>query len=325
MSIGWIMLALLERKLKRPSKLGRPPSYVEMIQAYISEEIPSRKVESHENEEEDREFVQKTTKKRSEMQAYVLKLYEEKMQEWADTAELMGEGMDVEDLTTRNTNKISVLPMRSYFYPYQVWFGQLCRQKRFVGFVLNWDHYFLAFWITTASLVIGFIFLFIPWAFVLRWTGRLFVWIILGPWMKFVDIYYMKKLESLSDKEKKMRERDRVQRAQTAFETQKQQIKIKKENACKLAAMKKHVFGRFIVSTPHLLKLDKYLDEPLYHSSAKPLSHDDRMSSRIAGKPKLILPGQRLIGTMVPENVNTHFEVPNSHDVMAKMMERKLV
>ena len=302
-SIGWVMLALLERRLKRPSKFGRLPSYWESMQSYLSGEISAQSIEPHENEVEDREYEARWKKHRADAQAHVFKLYNEKMKEWEELAKVTDGGVDIKDLTTRSKNIVNT-PLKSTIYPYQIWFEQMCHMKRFIGYILEWEHYFLAFWITTVSFGLGFLFLFIPWGFIFRLVGRLFVWIILGPWMKFVNEFYPMKNLALSQREmvklEMLQEKERIRKKNDAFQLGIKQIQIQKETAVKLGAIKKHVFGRYILSMPHFLKLDLYRDEPLYQSSAKPLSNDQRMALKITDEMRTCVLGQRYVYSFIP-------------------------
>lgn len=153
------------------------------------------------------------------------------------------------------------------------------------------------------SLALAIIFLFFPWAFMMRWTSRLLVWGLFGPWMKLVDIYWYKTIENLSDEErsKRIEEVRKLRKKQTAKAAA--DARIARENAKKLKAMKCYMFGNFITKVP-VLKFDRYRDIPLPSSSATPHHPGPQKLADLAmdeaGRNKTRVTGQQLVGDMIP-------------------------
>lgn len=87
--------------------------------------------------------------------------------------------------------------------------------------------------------------------------------------MKLVDTFYVSKKKPLTEEEQM--ERSEMEREKRRLQTAKAvaDARVKREDAAKMKAMKKHLFGKFITRVP-VLKEDRYLDMPLPDSSAVP-------------------------------------------------------
>jgi hypothetical protein len=173
---------------------------------------------------------------------------------------------------------------------------------RHVKFVVIWEECYISFWVVTGCLLLAVVFLFVPWMFIIRWSARLVVWMLFGPWMKLVDRFYVSKIQPPTDEEietHRQKEREKRQYSTSAAITE---ARIKQENAAKMEAMKKFIFGKYITRVP-ILKEDRYRDVPLPESTAVPFT-----ASRITGNERrdamyqrMRLPGQHLVGDMVPK------------------------
>ena len=179
----------------------------------------------------------------------------------------------------------------------------LCRYVRHVKYTVGWEECYISFWITIGCLLVSIIFLFVPWFFLLKWGSRALVWILFGPWMKLVDVYYVSKIKPLTEEEHI--ERKEVERAKRRAVTSKaiSEARVKREDAAKLKAMKKYLFGKFITRVP-VLKEDRYRDMPMPESFAVPYKTKKLKLSELAmqeaGYHRTRLPGQHLAGDMIP-------------------------
>ena len=122
--------------------------------------------------------------------------------------------------------------------------------------------------------------------------------------MKLVDVYYVRKIKPLSEEElqqKKERERNaRLLQTMSAVA----RARIRREDQAKLKAMKKYMFGKYITRVP-VLKEDRYRDLPLpestaQHFKARPIAMSE-LAMADAGYKKIRLPGQHLVGDMIPK------------------------
>jgi len=129
------------------------------------------------------------------------------------------------------------------------------------------------------------------------------VWTFFGPWMKLVDIYYVSKIQPLSDEEKEKqlvshREKQRLANAAVIKEA-----RITKENTVKMKDVKKYMFGKYIAKVP-VLKQERYVDHPLPESYSTPYEPEPLgladLAMRESGYNRTRLPGQFLVGDMIP-------------------------
>ena len=75
-----------------------------------------------------------------------------------------------------------------------------CRFLRGIRSIGLWVELHYVFWLTSAFLLMSFLCFFVPWMWLIQWTCRIFVWALLGPWMKLVDKFWF--VEEDLDKEK---------------------------------------------------------------------------------------------------------------------------
>lgn len=121
--------------------------------------------------------------------------------------------------------------------------------------------------------------------------------------MKLVDIYWYREMEGMTPEERKERDaRVRRLRREANKEVAKE-ARINRENAWKLAAVKKYMFGRFITRV-NVLKLNRYRYLPLPTSTATPYSPDPQKLAELAmdeaGRNRTRVTGQHLVGDMIP-------------------------
>merc|ERR1712174_111062 len=81
---------------------------------------------------------------------------------------------------------VSVDPMKPILYPVQKNLGIVCDVLRVMKNLIIWEECYYSFWLTMGSFVVGVACLFVPWRFLAIWSCRIFVWTLLGPWMKLV-------------------------------------------------------------------------------------------------------------------------------------------
>jgi len=138
----------------------------------------------------------------------------------------------------------------------------------------------------------------------MKWSARVCVWTLFGPWMKLVDIYYVSKIKPLSEEElQQKQERERQARKLQSLSLV-AGARVKREDKEKLKAMKKYMFGKYITRVP-VLKEDRYRDLPLPESTATPFRPEPvpmaELAMSDAGYKKIRLPGQHLVGSMIPK------------------------
>jgi len=140
---------------------------------------------------------------------------------------------------------------------------------RAVSKIYQWEAHSAACLITTFCFTSSFLFYIAPWAHIFQWMARFFVWICLGPLMRKVDAYFVRK----DEKPPKMIE-DQIDRV---FDS----LQRKRELYDKSIAFKKHLFGEHVLQTPGFFTPDRYTDEPLSSSSAKSFPDMKLMSKKV--------------------------------------------
>lgn len=221
---------------------------------------------------------------------------EERMRELAEIGEVEN------DISTK-VNQGSINPIRAALYPIQLMLGILVKGIRVVKHILTWQEAYLSFWITTGSLVLAIVSLFIPWLWCLKWGSRVFAWTLFGPWMKLADIYYFSLLEPETEEQRQRRmQAERLATKLTHIDAV-TEARIQRENISKLKAMKKYMFGKFALRIP-VLKQDRFFDIPLAESFATPYEEKDLSLAALAmdeaGYNRVRVPGQTLVGDMIP-------------------------
>ena len=165
--------------------------------------------------------------------------------------------------------------------------------------VYIWEEPYFAFFLTSASLVVGLVFLFVPWAFLIRWTGRIVAWGVFGPHMKLVDIFYYSKLKPATEEEESKQLSEYFEGQRKVAEATALAALIETEDAQKLKAIKKLLYGKYIVRVP-VVKSERFRDIPLHKSSAKPHQKEDD-SETVLRATTVRIGGQQLVGNMIPK------------------------
>jgi hypothetical protein len=303
-SIAWLLLATMGYRRSLPDVWSRCRSYRELIETLVVGEssTPPATIKSRENYEEALAFREAYHKRVLESELRAQEAYEESLKEQEEYEKEMEEIGDTDtDIATKRKG-LSIDPFKRVLYPVQQNLAMVCRYVRNAKYIIFWEECYLSFWIATGSLLVSLLFLFVPWGFLIKWGSRLFVWAFFGPWMKLVDIYYVREMESRTDEavaKEKHEERVRRRLATTAAVSE---ARVKRERATKMKAMKKQMFGKFITRVP-VLKEDRYRDIPLPESMATPYRPEllplSELAMQEAGYHRTRLPGQHLTGDMI--------------------------
>jgi len=298
--ISWIMLATLEFRLKNPSTWRTCKSFTQLCWVLATgRHYSPRAIEAFENEKESIAFERA---KESRILA---------LREAAEENRLMQ--LKIQEEVTKEMNELnpqvgsdssfSLDPFRPYLFPLQMQLQFVCDCLLVVRNVIIWEELYLSFWITFGASVLSIAFLFIPWGFLLKWSARLVVWALLGPWMKLLDIYYLRD-EALSEDERKLQKEKVKADLQKAASSTIKEARMRKEDEVKMRDMKKQRFGKYMVKIP-LYKSNRIRDFPLSSSYAN-LIEEDKLSMgeravQEAREEIIHVPGQHLVGNMIPE------------------------
>merc|ERR1712083_629378 len=209
----------------------------------------------------------------------------------------MGEKTKLDSqLSFKSRTNPLLVPFKPILYPIQLQLESVVQLLRLLKGVFLWDNSYASFWVTACSFILFIVTWIIPWRFIIRWTSRILVWTFLGPWMKFVDKYYYEQLEKLSDEEQALHREAAEKQRREAWDKVLVQFKIQKEEAFKLRDIKASMFGEYAEKIPYFNRA-KFRDVPRSDSYAKAVSPNDVSASTCN---HIILPGQHLVGTMIP-------------------------
>jgi hypothetical protein len=205
--------------------------------------------------------------------------------------------------TNTNSAGATANPVKAALYPIQILLGILVRVIRIIKNILSWQEAYLSFWITTGSLVLAILSLFVPWMWCIKWGSRILAWTIFGPWMKFLDIYYFQLIKLETKEQCQLREKAEKLAQKLVHNESIVKARIDRENNAKLKSMKQYMFGKFALRIP-ILKQDRFADIPLAESFATPYQEKDfslaELAMQEAGYNSKRIPGQTLIGDMIP-------------------------
>ena len=306
-SIAWLLMSYMDFRRKLPDPWSRCKTYGGFLLTLLTGSSQSGPVSIgyRENYDEAQEFIEFWKKRVEESEKAAEKAYEENVKAQQELEREMEEVGDANaDLSSKKKDGFSLDPFKPILFPVQQYLGMLCLYIRHVKFVFFWEECYIAFWVTTGCLLLSFLFLFVPWFFLLTWISRIVVWAAFGPWMKLVDVMYVSKLKPPSEEEEAAKkEKDRIKRREQLSSKAKEN-RIIREDTAKMRAMKKYMFGKFITRVP-ILKEDRHRDFPLPESTAVPYKRKQLPLSEVAmeesGYNKVRVPGQHLVGHMVPK------------------------
>jgi len=303
-TIACVMLALQSFRNNNPSPWVATKTFDDYLSVllYGKQLSIQKKVDIKPNENKEEAALY-----RKELEDRLLKEAEEREEQFLEYTKVQEEqtkfNAEVSSLERKSIidSKEAVLlaPFKAIIYPYQMMLVNIVYALRFTSSIFSWENSYTSFWITLISFVLFLVCLVIPWAFILTWLMRIIVWALLGPWMKFADIYYYKPLEELSEEAQAMEKQKRIRLRHEVYDNTLTNYKIVQEEALKLMDIKKCMYGPHIVAVPHF-HIQKYADTPLPESYAR--SIDEK--SVLNGTKPFHVPGQHLVGTMIPIPVN---------------------
>jgi len=295
-SIAWLLLATNEQRQRNPSPWHGSMTFAEMWYAVLANKAPSIEISDHENEAAVRKYEAALEERREQekLKAEQAKANAEKLNSFLNE-EAIAANEDLDTMETKMDSGPSFNPLAGVLLPIQNILAMVCNGLRVARSLVLWDESIYSFVIVNACLAVGLVLMIVPWGFIVRWTIRILIWVLLGPWMKLVDIYYVRKLQEEGDNDVKKFQAMAQGKMATVNDTRRTMM-IAKENLMKLRAMKRYMFGKYVTSVPQF-KTFRYPDYPLPQSSAKPLKEED-LSSEI--KIKEIKQGQRLVGPIIP-------------------------
>lgn len=180
---AWFILALQVWRNKSPNPWHQSKTFLGLLSALVvgrSVSGPPNSIEAHQNEKESMqeeeiwkvrmEKAKKDAEEAEEARNALLAEHENMVAE-------AGEQVADTDLSSSKQGGVSLDPLKFVLYPVQMILAKVCTVLRFIKNVMIWDEPYLAFLLALASMAIGLVFLFVPWAFLFRWTSRIVAWV----------------------------------------------------------------------------------------------------------------------------------------------------
>lgn len=295
--ISWLLLSMSGNLSGDPSPWKKPFTFYQLTKAVALGKMDPTRIAPYQN----REAIEthKTQVEELEKQLAEAAKREEKANAIGNAdAELtaMNATEEVNLATKKETKGLTINPLEPYLFPLQQQLQQVCGVLRISRSFITWQEPLVAYWLCIACLLGGIVFLFVPWGFLMRWSIRVIIWTILGPWMALVDIFYIRRLQS--EKEAKEAEAAYAKRKLRDLRNTAESRQIKREEMAKLKHMKRYMFGQYLVELP-AWKESRYVDVPLMASSATPFVADEASKRSINITDKKF--GQHIFGSIIPE------------------------
>mmetsp|Transcript_36349 Transcript_36349/g.79135 ORF Transcript_36349/g.79135 Transcript_36349/m.79135 type:complete len:1145 (+) Transcript_36349:145-3579(+) len=301
-AIAFVMLSSLHFRRSSPNKLirGQPYYYYLCLLLFGKGCVAPHNIEPYENAEEYEALKARIEEKAAtfEKEAEEARLENlKKQQEHQKEMEEIGLGSDL-DISTQGASgiasSVSFSPLKALYVQIQTILELVVIIIRFSHNILVWEEACLAFWLTSAALVLSFVCIFIPWGKVIEWACRFCVWTFLGPWMKLVDVFWHSHFKRWLHQLQQYQEKQQKE----ALDLAKMEARTTNEDVHKLKAMKTAIFGNYISRVP-VYDCERYKDVPLPASEAHPLLPSD-MEKEKAKWNIVRVHGQRLTGDLIP-------------------------
>ena len=154
-------------------------------------------------------------------------------------------GMEIAIATAKKDSFMSSMnPLKPILHPVQKILHDVLVAIRVAKSIVVWEENYYPFWIATGSFLASLLIFFIPWGWILRWTVRVVVWVVLGPWMKVVDWLYFVRTDKLTPDEQKELERQQLHEKYEQTLAERLLSQKRKEQAVKLKSMMVYLFGK---------------------------------------------------------------------------------
>jgi hypothetical protein len=246
--IGWVLLATLEYRNGHPNPWKHSRSYLDLLGVLIfNKTFERREIEPNQNIEEiveydaymeERERIRKEAIEHTRVEREVRQKRLEEEQRKQEN-----QNVDMATQAAGGMAEIALAPFKFVLLPAQMALYKICILLRAVSSIVLWEDSVAAFWIVTTAMAASLLLAWIPWSFILLWSFRIFVWVLLGPWMKLVDIFYFNRLQNMTAEERQAQiERDYQKRYEMLL-GESYLRKLSAEHAVKFQDIYKYMFG----------------------------------------------------------------------------------
>lgn len=247
--VAWVLLATMEHRNSNPNPWKHTRSYFELlgVLAFNISNGP-RVIEPNENIEEIMEYdayLEERDRMRKEVIEHtrIEKGIRQKQWEQEDKKQEK-QNLDIATNTAGGFTELALAPFKPVLLPAQTTLYNICIVLRAVSSIVIWEDSVAAFWIVTLALTASLILAWIPWSFIFMWSFRIFVWVVLGPWMKLVDVLYVSRLQNMTEEERTAKIEQDYQRRYEMLLGESYLRKLLSENATKIQDIMKYMFGQ---------------------------------------------------------------------------------
>jgi len=188
---------------------------------------------------------------------------------------------------------------------------------RFTKSLVTCENSGISFILIVSFIAIGSILILIPCGKILHWLLRLFVWFVLGPWIRLTE--FASTRHKSSEQMRRIVEEIKEKEQNRLLEA-----RINKEESIKLRATRCLRFGRFVIRVPYTNTI-RYHDKPLPESfaeSSRCIENGRRQSVRSFMHVTHYVPGQKHHGVMIPELKEVNRKKPMLSDARKVLNHR---
>jgi len=254
-AVGWFFLSTMEYRRQHPSPWHRCVSYGELLGSFLlgsffgclSPYGTGQTIEANENltaiQEHDAAIEEHKKQKKEEEIQMAARSIEEDHEHVVDESATMETNVPVESANS-NSFMAWLNPFKPIFHPVQKLLYRLLVHLRIIRSIIMWEESYYPFWMVTWSFLLSISLLFVRWGVILRWTFRVLVWAVLGPWMKLVDWLYFAPKEKMALEEKKENKREEIHNRYDHTLEDRLVNQKRREEAAKMKGMMKYLFGK---------------------------------------------------------------------------------
>ena len=199
-ALGWFMVVSATVGRDHPNPWNRPRTFGELLHVLVFGRTPRRPpIVSNQNQAEIQNYQEEEQRKKEVYERILDNLRKEEERllgtDVFDDADVAGGDLDL-DIAAKAAAALAQMtllsPFSSTLLPLQMRLHEVCVNFRKAKSVFLWRDSYISFWIVIACGAGSLILAFVPWAFILKWTFTVSVWVFLGPWMKLVDIFFIR-------------------------------------------------------------------------------------------------------------------------------------
>lgn len=248
-AVGWLLLRGLRDQHEHPSPWYQPRSFLEILTVALRGKTFQReayRIIKNQNIEQIEAYDRLQAQVAINRQMMLERQDRQKKERKKVLGIIARENFDVvSDLFTRESENFleKNLPFKKVLLQGQEYLQTACVLFRVGRSIYGWRQTYISFWIVTTSFFAALLFALIPWTSVISWCFKISVWVFLGPWMKLVDIYFVRRRSSQTEEaEREEREFEVLKRF---YQLRKKWLGLREESEMiiKIKDFKQYMFG----------------------------------------------------------------------------------